>query len=242
MTPTQQQSLDEVLSLDDEVRLDTLPTMRVTRPHSQSEFVDLCAGMWWPRLDDRLEVLLLDPLDWNVQTEWLFGCRTCGLVDGYVERLPNGAGFCSSCWAKGEQNSPVFASYCHPFDWVIMRGRDQPLHPLWLYHTFNVFRIREIPLYFAGWGGWIAKTEIAVWEPNDDAHSDWRFADSWRERVSGRDWGCLNRSGEFFPQTTTWNQRQLSPDDNYEVSMYHVGDISALPIAAEYQQFPKGLA
>lgn len=244
MTPRQEKALRLALTLPADVLMQSFDEdkVRVTRPHSQEEFVDLLKGIWWPRVDDKLEVLLLDPLDWNVETEWLFGCRHCGRADGWIERIPNGAGFClMECWDKGHDN-PIFADYCHPFDWVIIRGGDKPLHPAWLYHTYNVFRIRGIPTYFAGWGEWIARTEIAEWEPNEDRASDWRFADGWRELIRGREWGIVNLFGEFFPETTTWNRRQLSPEDNEEVSIYKVGMVASLSlIGPEYQQFPKGL-
>jgi hypothetical protein len=36
-------------------------------------------------------------------------------------------------------------------------------------------------------------------------------------------WGCLEYSGKYWSQTTTWNGRQLNPDDDFECSIYRAG-------------------
>lgn len=246
MTPKQKELLDYVfLRFEDGLSsLEMRAKVHVMWPANQDELKEGYAKPWWPRRDNKLEVLLLDPLTWNVDLEWLFGCVACGRSEGWIDRIDNGARFCPECWEKGEQNNPRFANFQQPFDWVVVRGRDKPVHPTWIHRTHNVLRIRNIPLYVEGWGDWVSKDEVATrWtDDNSERLSEWQYREGWLERVRGCEWGCLNLDGEYMPYTTTWNGHQRNPRDNEEVTVFKVGEAAGVMAVAllgdEYRQFP----
>ena len=37
------------------------------------------------------------------------------------------------------------------------------------------------------------------------------------------EWGTLNASGQYYPDTTTWNGNQMAERDDYEVSVWRCG-------------------
>lgn len=109
--------------------------------------------------------------------------------------------------------------------WVIVGGESgphaRPMHPKWARDLRDQSVESGIPFFFKQWGEWVSKPEIADWDPTEDV---WTYRDRWDQAVRNvSEWGTLDVSGDYYPETTTWNGRQLSPEDGYEVLIYRVG-------------------
>lgn len=124
--------------------------------------------------------------------------------------------------------------------WVITGGESgsqaRPCHPKWVYDLRDQCVAFGVPFFHKQWGEWIPKTEITYLNPD----GDWRIKPEWLEAVRGKEWGCLDASGKYFQETTTWNGRQYDEQDDYEVSIYKVGKHAAghLLDGQEWSQFP----
>lgn len=126
-------------------------------------------------------------------------------------------------------------------DWVIVGGESgpkaRPMHPKWATDIRDQCQSAGVPFFFKQWGEWIPKTEIG--QRNEYG---FQVKPEWLDAVNGREWGCLDASGHYSEGTTTWNGRQLSPQDDYEVSIFRVGKkrASRLLEGREWNEFPKG--
>lgn len=111
--------------------------------------------------------------------------------------------------------------------WVICGGESgpsaRPMHLQWARDLRDQCQAAGIPWFFKQYGAWLA-------------HPEWVAAGS----PKFTDWGCLNRSGDWFPLTTTWNGQQGEERDDLEYSMYRVGKKCAgrLLDGREWSEFP----
>lgn len=97
-----------------------------------------------------------------------------------------------------------------------------------------------MPFFHKQWGEFIAKSEIATFDPNEDFLPDWKFKPGWLDAIRDKEWGCLDINGKYLKETTSWNGRQNDPQDDYEVTVYRVGKHAAghLLDGQEWNQFP----
>lgn len=111
--------------------------------------------------------------------------------------------------------------------WLIAGGESghgaRPMHPNWVRDLRDQCQAVGVAFFFKQYGAWVAQ---ALHEA--------------RPLARGNNWGCLNQSGSWYPQTTTWNGRQGSPDDDYEYTMVNVGKHAAgrLLDGREWNEFP----
>ena len=128
--------------------------------------------------------------------------------------------------AEGDAYNPTWVQTCPPLDWVICGGESgpkaRPTHPMWVQELRDQCKNSRVPFFFKQWGEWVPKTQ-------------------WTGKFEGDKFATLDRAGNMYYQTTTWNGRDLHPDDNYETIVYNVGkkNAGALLDGKEWKQFPK---
>lgn len=101
------------------------------------------------------------------------------------------------------------SDYLDGVDWVILGGETghgaRPMHPDWARLVVHqAARLARIPVFFKGFGEWVAKTETT-------------------HDTKGLPWGTLDKAGNWFPETTTWNGRQGKDSPAGEIVMVRVG-------------------
>jgi protein gp37 len=110
-------------------------------------------------------------------------------------------------------------------NWVICGGESgnnaRPMHPNWVTGLRDQCVAAEVAFHFKQWGEWMPKPQIMEW--SDDSVGGWAVKPEWKEKVAGKDWGALTFNGVYSDKTTTWNGRQLDPEDNSECTVYKVG-------------------
>jgi protein gp37 len=100
-------------------------------------------------------------------------------------------------------------------DWVIVGGESgpgaRPMHPEWARSIRDQCSAARVPFFFKQWGEWL---------PEDQFGAD---GDKPTAANTGARWGILDRSGNYFAETTAWNGRTGKASESGEVYMYHVG-------------------
>jgi hypothetical protein len=121
--------------------------------------------------------------------------------------------------------------YMKPFNSVTVSGQQGPdalpLHPKWVADVRQQCADAGVEFRLLNWGEWIPKTEIADFIRDKEPYG-WRVRDEWlpairKTATQDVEWGTLNASGEYYPDTTTWNGNQMAERDDYEVSVWRVG-------------------
>lgn len=103
------------------------------------------------------------------------------------------------------------------------RKRDAlPLHPKWVTDIRDQCKKAEVEFRFRHWGEWIPKTEIADFVSWEEPFG-WRVRDEWLPVIANVEWGVLRFSGEYFPEKATRDGRQMSQQDDYEVTVWRCG-------------------
>jgi len=121
--------------------------------------------------------------------------------------------------------------------WVITGGESgsdaRPMHPRWARTVRDQCQAAGTPFFHKQNGEWVAKPEIADFDPNKYGSDipGWRVRDAYTaayQRAMDKDrWGVLDNDGTYCATATTWNGRQESPEDNYEVTMVRLGKKAA---------------
>jgi protein gp37 len=127
--------------------------------------------------------------------------------------------------------SPPYTLVHQMLHWVIVGGESgpqaRPMHPTWARDLRDQCQEAGVAFFFKQHGEWISRRQIAdfIGEPDWAAGQTpgWNKRPEWREVVRDKEWGILDFDGNYSPETTTWNMREESPDDNYEASIYRVG-------------------
>lgn len=112
-------------------------------------------------------------------------------------------------------------------DWVIVGGesgpRTRPMHPEWALSILQECAAASVPCFMKQTGAW----RPALWTA---------------QVTKGRQWGTLNRAGQWFPQTTPWNGKQGNDSETGEYVMISLpnkgNDPTAWPDAFRVRQFP----
>ena len=116
--------------------------------------------------------------------------------------------------------------------WVIVGGetgpKARPMHPEWIRGIRDQCLAAGVPFWFKSWGEWRAQPTLPC-EPAfiHGLLVGTKLQGVWEAVVHDKPWGCLDFHGAYFPETTTWNGRQLSPDDDFECTVYRVGHKNA---------------
>jgi protein gp37 len=107
--------------------------------------------------------------------------------------------------------------------WVVVGGENgpgaRPMHPDWVRNIRDQCVQAGVRFWFKGWGAWVPWGE-------GSPHGYTGF-------------GCLDRFGNFNNETTTWNGRQFSPEDDYECSVYRVKQNQRLLDGREWNELPE---
>jgi protein gp37 len=159
------------------------------------------------RADERIPLLLQTPAAVHfVSCEPLLGpvdfkWRTDGKPCSHLGCLSHTSHACEGCGRIGGRVG---------IDWLITGGEAgpgaRPSHPDWFRSLRDQCLAAGVPYFHKQNGEWLA-------------HPEWVAAG----RPQYTNWGCLSRSGNWFPLTTTWNGRQGDERDDFEYSMYRVG-------------------
>jgi protein gp37 len=111
--------------------------------------------------------------------------------------------------------------------WVIVGGESgpeaRPTHPEWIESIIQQCAAAGVPCFVKQIGEW----RPALWGPRDNRQAPW---------------GTLDRSGNWYPETTPWNGRQGKDSDTGEYVMVKVGghgdDPRIWPEQFRVRQFP----
>lgn len=112
-------------------------------------------------------------------------------------------------------------------DWVIIGGESgpqaRPMHPNWARSILQECASTGVPCFMKQTGAW----RPALWTA---------------QTTNGRPWGTLDRTGQWFPQTTPWNGKQGDESDTGEYVMVYLpnkgNDPTTWPDAFRVRQFP----
>lgn len=166
-------------------------------------------------------------------------CKGVRLPDGNLTGCDSQGGKLTDCpHCEGTD------SYLKGIAWLICGGESgpnaRPMHPDWARSLRDQCVESGTAFFFKQWGDWLPRLqgwerkseaefeiELELWaQKKTPAPSQWR-AKRPDLNSENKEWGCLTRSGEFYPETTTWNSRQESPEDNYETTVIRVGKKAA---------------
>lgn len=141
-----------------------------------------------------------------------------------------------------EAVGPDWAGFNRLIDWVIVGGESganaRPMNIKWVYDIRDQCVNAGVPFFFKQHGEFVPYPEIAEWKADTelmehygmsaDEATGWVIKPEWKEAVRGnKNWGVVEYDGRFLPQTTTWNQRQLAEEDEWEHTVYRVGKHTA---------------
>lgn len=112
--------------------------------------------------------------------------------------------------------------------WVICGGESgqdaRPMHPDWIESIIQQCATAGVPCFVKQIGEW----RPALWGPRENQKAPW---------------GTLDRSGNWYPETTPWNGRQGKDSETDEYVMVKVGghgaDPRIWPEQFRVRQFPK---
>jgi protein gp37 len=111
--------------------------------------------------------------------------------------------------------------------WMVVGGESgpdaEPLHPAWPCALRDQCVGVGVPYDFKQWGECIPRGQIADCVDGQG----WVIRPGWKEIITGKKWGCLDHSGLYREETTTWNGREGCASDDYEVTVYRVGKKAA---------------
>lgn len=116
--------------------------------------------------------------------------------------------------------------------WVIVGGESgpeaRPMHPMWALDLRYEARWAGVPFFFKQWGEYIPKVELQVlagrrkdYQSSADPDAPAVITDG--ELLDPEPWGTLDIQGRWYPETSTFNGRQLDNENNQETTLYRVG-------------------
>lgn len=103
--------------------------------------------------------------------------------------------------------------------------KSRPGHPQWLRSLRDECQAAGVAFHFKQWGEWL---------PHDQKEIEGLC-------TAGQDWGLLQLDGSYLPTATTWNGRQCSAEDGFEVNIQRVGKKAAgrMLDGREHSEFPQ---
>lgn len=213
------------------------------QPARMLEYFQLCAQRF--ERDGMLQLdegISIHPSSWPLSNVWLgVSVENQKMADERIPLLlqvPAVVRFLScepllgaiDLWGARYQNpnggrTGAVTSWAGGVDWVICGGESgnkaRPMHPYWVTGLRDQCVGAEIAFHFKQWGEWLPFPQIMEW--SDEGLPGWVAKPEWQGKMAGKDWGALTLNGIFSSRTTTWNGRQLNPEDNSECTVYKLG-------------------